>query len=179
MPQLDISGFSPQIFWLILSFLSLWWLMAKVALPKVGLILEERQTKINDSLELAKRLQREAYAEIEAYEATISEARENARTVVNEATLQGTQNSLTEQSELRVSFTEIISLAVDVIEAAKDRALESIHQSAKEVTAIALNKLGGITLTEEKLNMAINQIMKTTDNILMKQKITMTGLISK
>ena len=161
MPQLDISGFSPQIFWLILSFLSLWWLMAKVALPKVGLILEERQTKINDSLELAKSLQREAYAEIEAYEATISEARENARTVVNEATLQGTQNSLTEQSELRVSLTEKIALAEDEIEAAKDRALESIHQSAKEVTAIALNKLGGITLTEEKLDMAINQSMKT------------------
>ena len=161
MPQLELSGFSPQIFWLILSFLSLWWLMAKVALPKVGLVLEERQTKINDSLELAKSLQREANAEIEAYESTISEARENARTVVNEATLQGTQNSLTEQSELRVSLTKKIALAEDEIEAAKDRALESIHQSAKEVTAIALKKLGEITLTEEKLNLAINQSMKT------------------
>ena len=161
MPQLELSGFSPQIFWLILSFLSLWWLMAKAALPKVGLVLEERQTKINDSLELAKSLKREADAEIEAYESTISEARENARTVVNEATLQGTQNSLTEQSGLRVALIKKIALAEDEIEAAKDRALESIHQSAKEVTAIALKKLGEITLTEEKLNLAINQSMKT------------------
>ena len=110
---------------------------------------------------MAKSLQREADAEIEAYESTISEARENARTVVNEATLQGTQNSLTEQSGLRVSLIKKIALAEDEIEAAKDRALESIHQSAKEVTAIALKKLGEITLTEEKLNLAINQSMKT------------------
>tara|TARA_B100000029_G_C17394211_1_gene894558 strand:- start:297 stop:788 length:492 start_codon:yes stop_codon:yes gene_type:complete len=161
MPQLDISGFSPQIFWLILSFLSLWWLMAKVALPKVGLVLEERQIKINDSLELAKSLQREAEAEIEAYESTISEARENARKIINDATLQGTQDNLTQQLELRASLTKKIALAEDEIEAAKDRSLESIHQSAKEVAAIALNKLGGITLTEEKLNVAINKSMKT------------------
>ena len=161
MPQLDISVFSPQIFWLIISFVCLWWLMAKVALPKVALVLEERQTKINDSLDIAKNLQREAEGEIEAYKTTISEAREKARTVINEATLQGTQESLTQQSELRESLTEKIALAEAEIETAKDSALESIHQSAKEVATIVLNRLGGINLTEEKLNLAINNFITT------------------
>ena len=34
--------------------------MAKVALPKVGLVLEERQKKINDSLDMAEDLRIEA-----------------------------------------------------------------------------------------------------------------------
>ena len=161
MPQLDISVFSPQIFWLIISFVCLWWLMAKVALPKVALVLEERQTKINDSLDIAKNLQREAEGEIEAYKTTISEAREKARTVINEATQQGTQESLTQQSELRESLTEKIALAEAEIETANDSALESIHQSAKEVATIVLNRLGGINLTEEKLNLAINNFITT------------------
>ena len=161
MPQLDISGFSPQIFWLIISFVCLWWLMAKVALPKVGLVLEERQAKINDSLEMAKSLQREAEGEIEAYETTISEARENARTVVNEATLQGTQESLAKQTELRETLKKKIALAEAEIGAAKDSALESIHKSATEIASVTLSRLGGITSTEDKLNVAIKNIMNT------------------
>ncbi|SVE39201.1 uncharacterized protein METZ01_LOCUS492055, partial [marine metagenome] len=68
MPQLDVSGFPSQIFWLVITFVFLWWLMAKVALPKVGLVLEERQKKISDSLDMADDLRKEAASELESYE---------------------------------------------------------------------------------------------------------------
>ena len=74
MPQLDVSGFPSQIFWLVITFVFLWWLMAKVALPKVGLVLEERQKKINDSLDMAENLRIEARSELDAYEIAISVA---------------------------------------------------------------------------------------------------------
>ena len=50
MPQLELEYFAPQIIWLIISFTVLWVLMAKVALPRIGLILEERQKRISDNL---------------------------------------------------------------------------------------------------------------------------------
>ena len=79
MPQLDLAGFPPQIIWLVITFVILWLLMAKVALPRVGLVLEERQKKIDENLDLAENLRDEAQGALDAYEKSISEAKDNAR----------------------------------------------------------------------------------------------------
>ena len=160
MPQLDLTGFSPQIFWLVVLFLCLWWLMARFALPRVSLVLEERQSRINASLNTANDLQREAAAELEAYEKSIAEARENARTIINEANQQGTQYSLSRQSEARDSLTKKIVEVEAEIDSAKELALKNIHQTVKEVAGGALDKLGGIDIDEEKLNTAIDNILE-------------------
>ena len=62
MPQLDISAFSPQIIWLIITFTLLYVLMAKVALPRIGSILEQRQARIDDNLDAAQNLRNESNA---------------------------------------------------------------------------------------------------------------------
>ena len=64
MPQLELEYFAPQIIWLIISFTVLWVLMAKVALPRIGLILEERQKRISDNLAMAEKLKLDADAEM-------------------------------------------------------------------------------------------------------------------
>ena len=160
MPQLDLTGFSPQIFWLIVVFLCLWWLMAKFALPRVSLVLEERQSRINDSLNTANDLQQKAAAELEAYEKSISEARENARTIINDAKQQGIQYNLTRQSETRDSLTKKISEVEAKIESAKELAIKNIHQTVKEVAGVALDKLVGIGIAEEKLNITIDKLLE-------------------
>ena len=68
MPQLDITTFSPQIIWLFITFIILYVLMAKVALPRIGNILEQRQARIDDNLNAAQNLRNEATADAEAYD---------------------------------------------------------------------------------------------------------------
>ena len=109
MPQLVVSGFPSQIFWLVITFVFLWWLMAKVALPKVGLVLEERQKKITDSLIMAENLRIEAGSELETYEIAISEAHDEARKVINDANQEGTQASANQLAEMRISLTNQIA----------------------------------------------------------------------
>ncbi|HJO87371.1 MAG TPA: F0F1 ATP synthase subunit B', partial [Rhodospirillales bacterium] len=65
MPQFDVTTFLPQIIWLVISYLVLYFLMAKVALPKIGGILEERQARIDDNLDAAQSLRNESNAEAE------------------------------------------------------------------------------------------------------------------
>ena len=144
MPQLDVSGFPSQIFWLVITFVFLWWLMAKVALPKVGLVLEERQKKINDSLNMAENLRIEARSELEAYEIAISVAHDEARKVINDANQEGTQTSANQLAEMRISLTNQIAEVETEIESVKEKALEDIGQSAREVAISTLDKLVGI-----------------------------------
>ena len=159
MPQLDVSGFPSQIFWLVITFVFLWWLMAKVALPKVGLVLEERQKKINDSLDLAENLRIEAGSELDAYETAISVAHEEARKVINDANQEGTQASANQLAEMRISLTNQIAEVETEIESVKEKALEDIGQSAREVAISALEKLVGIKIPAKTLNTAIDNAM--------------------
>jgi F-type H+-transporting ATPase subunit b len=140
MPQLDVSGFPSQIFWLVITFVFLWWLMAKVALPKVGLVLEERQKKINDSLDMAENLRIEARSALDAYEIAISVAHDEARKVVNDANQEGTQASANQLTEMRISLTNQIAEVEAEIESVKEKALEDIGQSAREVAISTLDK---------------------------------------
>ena len=159
MPQLDISGFPSQIFWLVITFVFLWWLMAKVALPKVGLVLEERQKKISDSLDMADDLRKEAASELESYEIAISKAHDEARKVINDANQEGMQASANQLAEIRISLTNQFAEVETEIESVKEKALEEIGQSAREVAISTLNKLVGIKIPAKTLNAAIDNAM--------------------
>jgi len=55
MPQLHFHTFPGQIFWLVVSFVLLYWLMVKVALPRIEKIIAERRDRLDDDLEKARR----------------------------------------------------------------------------------------------------------------------------
>ena len=159
MPQLDVSNFPSQIFWLVVTFVFLWWLMAKVALPKVGLVLEERQKKINDSLDMADDLRKEAGSELDAYDVAISTAHDEARKVINDANQEGTQASANQLAEMRISLTNQIAEVEAEIESVKEKALKDISQSAREVAISTLDNLVGIKVPAKTLNTAIDNAM--------------------
>lgn len=160
MPQLELANYSSQIVWLIITFVILWLLMAKIALPRIGIVLEERQRKIDDNLDMAENLRSEAQGELERYEKAISEARENARTVISEAARQAAQDSTTRHSELNDSLTNQIIEAEARITSAKEDSIAGIRDSAAEVATVAAERLIGMTLPAEMVVAAINQVLK-------------------
>src|SRR5665213_2141049 len=83
MPQFDIATFPPQIFWLAVTFLVLYLVMALVGLPRVGII-KRRREHISDDLDKAQRMKAEAEAVIAAYERALAEARTKAQATMRE-----------------------------------------------------------------------------------------------
>ena len=53
MPQFDPSVWPPQLIWMVITFVALYFLMSRVALPRITDVLEEREFKINDALRKA------------------------------------------------------------------------------------------------------------------------------
>ena len=55
MPQLEISSYSSQIFWLVISFFFLYFIMSNIVLPRIGEVLKHRRDKITSDLDKAEK----------------------------------------------------------------------------------------------------------------------------
>ncbi len=72
MPQFWLEDFLPQIFWLVVSFVILYLLMARIALPRIADVLEQRQNRIASDLDKAQELQADSEKTLADYEAQLA-----------------------------------------------------------------------------------------------------------
>ena len=56
MPQLEISTFPSQIFWLVVSFLILYIIMAKVIVPRISSVIKNRENEIKNNIHISEQL---------------------------------------------------------------------------------------------------------------------------
>src|ERR1700689_5893724 len=82
-PPFQAEHFPSQLAWLAVSFVLLYALMAKVALPRIAAIFAERSKRIGDDLKAAQGFKEQSDAAHEAYEKSLAEARARAQSIAN------------------------------------------------------------------------------------------------
>lgn len=75
LPQLDISTFASQLFWLLISFVILYTVISRVAAPKIGGVIQDRANRIRGDLETAAKAKRDSEAAVANYEKALADAR--------------------------------------------------------------------------------------------------------
>jgi F-type H+-transporting ATPase subunit b len=85
MPQLDFTTWPSQIFWLLVALVALYFILSRVALPRIGGVIEERQDAIEDDLDRAAEFKRRAALAEQAYEAALADAKAKANGIAAEA----------------------------------------------------------------------------------------------
>lgn len=93
MPQLAIETYPSQIFWLVVSLLVLYFVLSRVALPRVAGAIESRHDAIEDDLDRAGEFKRKAEEAEAAYDAALAAARAKAQEIAAE-TRAGIQKDL-------------------------------------------------------------------------------------
>jgi F-type H+-transporting ATPase subunit b len=83
-PPFDTHTFVPQIVWLVIIFGLLYWLMSRVALPRMEGILDARRHRLSKDLDDAAAMQQQAKDAGEAYDRTLAEARARAQALAQE-----------------------------------------------------------------------------------------------
>lgn len=143
MPQLETAAFLPQLVWLLITFVLLYVLMAKVALPRVAEVVEGRQRRLDHDLAEAARLKRETEAAIADYEAALAQARGKAQAVAAEARAKLAADAAAERAKLDAEVAEQVRAAEARIMAAKQAALASLSAVATEAAGDVVAKLTG------------------------------------
>ena len=158
MPQLDVSTFPSQIFWLIICFSILYYLLSRRALPRVSEILEARQDRIAADLDQAQRLRRDAETALAKYEEAIVKAQDRAHALLaeNQSRLQG--EAAARQGELDQQLAKQVAEAEARIAAARDRALAELEDAAIEAARAAAARLAGVTVSAEAARRALGAV---------------------
>src|SRR5688572_32518430 len=80
-PPFNAETYASQLFWLALCFLFLFVMMWKVALPRIGRIIDARQNAVSGDLAEAEQLKGQSDAALQAYEKALADARTRAQAI--------------------------------------------------------------------------------------------------
>lgn len=158
-PPFDPAGFGGQLFWLAVTFVALYLVMSRMALPRIGGILETRRTRIEGDLKEAERLRVETDRAISAYETALAQARQNAHAIAEEtrssikADIDNKRKSVEEDLAGRVAAAEA------GIQKSKAEALGNVDAIAAETAQELVSKLVG-KVTAAQAKSAVAQVVK-------------------
>ncbi|PJI85236.1 F-type H+-transporting ATPase subunit b [Yoonia maricola] len=160
MPQLCADWMPNQIFWLLVTLIALYFVMSRIALPRIGAVLAERSGTITNDIAAAEELKNKAAEAEAAYDQALLDARAEAHKIVAEAKaeiqaeldveLQRADAQIAAKTaESEVAIGEIRAGAVKSVTAvAKDTAKELVAAmggtaDAKTITAAVTARMKG------------------------------------
>jgi F-type H+-transporting ATPase subunit b len=156
MPQFDVSTFPSQIFWLVVWFVILYVLMAKLGLPRIAVAIEARRQRREDDLARAVQLQAEAEAANVAFQRTMAEARAEAQAVLKETSDRLAADAAERQRVLAAALAEQIDEAERRIAAGKEQALAEVRGIAIDVGRSVVEKLTGTRPAQNTVAAAVD-----------------------
>ncbi len=151
MPQLDFSSFPNQIFWLMVTLVAIYFILTRVALPRIEAVLAERAGTITNDLAAAEDLKQKAVEAEEAYNKALADARAEANRIVAEAKAD-IQVDLDKavakaDAEIAAKAAESEKAIAEIRAGAMDAVKKVASDTAKEIVAAMGAKADAKTIT--------------------------------
>lgn len=159
MPQLNINDFAPQLVWLAISFVLLYLIMSRVALPRVGHILEERRSRIAGDLAAAAKLREDTEKAIADYEQALADAKARAQAIARQARDEMTRDIERQRAEVDQTIAAQTADAEKRINMMKEAALSHVGEIATDTAEALIARLLGKTVARSELQGAVNEVL--------------------
>ena len=130
MPQLDISTWPPQLFWLAITFFALYLMISRVAIPRTGGVIALRKSTIDGDLAAAQRLKLETENAVKSYEAALEDAKAKAHAIAMDNRNKLNAEIEAERGKLDAALGAKIATAEKKVAASRDKALQDISAMA-------------------------------------------------
>jgi len=160
MPQLDASSFPSQLFWLTVSFVMLYVLLARALLPRVQSVLVMRKRTMESDVEQSEQLKSEAARAEEQYERALLEARTKSQAMLMAAQAEIAACAAKRRTELDVSIEKKLAESDAVIRSAKQAVSDKLTPVASELASLIVEVLVHQKPDSKDIGDAISSISK-------------------
>lgn len=155
MPQFQLDNFLPQLAWLALSFIILYFGVVKLTLPRIGRVMDEREQTVDSDLSTAEAARADAGRIRADYAEGIAQAQSQAQGQVTEAKAKVGKKIEKKLAKVNAELDEKLVAAQAAIAASRDSAMAEVERIAGEAAAEIVERLTGAKPTEADLAKAL------------------------
>ena len=164
MPQLDPTYWASQVFWLAIIFSSIYFLIAKIFIPKIKGNIDAREDKIRKDLEEASRLKEEADKKLKIYNSLIEEAKMNAKKIISDNRKKLNEDIQEKKIQLEKEIQKETSDAEKEIQKFKINASTKITTVSEEIVSNIIKDIFGEDLNKSSIKATVAEIRKGYKN---------------
>lgn len=155
LPQFEFQHWFGQIIYLIFLFAILYWLMAKVFVPRLRGVIDQRAATISDAVSAARQVQAEAAGQAEAAKAEVEAARASSRSMAAAAKARVTEQANARAAEEEAVVNARIAEAETAIGKTRDAAMTNVASIASDTAAAIVERLTGKAPTAAEASAAV------------------------
>ncbi len=154
------STFASQLVSLVIAFVALYLIVSRIALPRVGSVIEARQNAIEGDLAEAQKLKDDSGAALKAYESDLAAARSRAQAIGNETREKLNAASEAERKTLEEQLSAKLADAEKTIAATRETAMSNVRGIAADAAAAIVQRLTGAVPDGKSVNSAVDASLK-------------------
>jgi F-type H+-transporting ATPase subunit b len=143
-PPFDSSTFASQLVSLAIAFVALYLIVSRIALPRVGSVLDARQNAIEGDLSEAQKLKDASDAALKAYEDELAAARARAQAIGAETREKLNAAAELERKSLEEKLSQKLGEAEKTIASTREAAMRNVRGIAADAAAAIVQRLTGM-----------------------------------
>ena len=160
LPQLDTTTFASQLFWLLISFAILYFVISRIAAPKIGGVIQNRANRIKSDIDAAGEAKRASEAAIANYDRALADARAKALKSSDEmrGAVQAEINAKNDAAAKQLA-ADTAKAEARIAEMRK-AAMARVGDVARDTAADIVQKLSGEAANAGDVEAAVNAALK-------------------
>ena len=159
-PPFQRDTFASQLVSLVIAFVALYLIVSRIALPRVGSLLDERQNKIEGDLAEAQKLKDASDSALKAYENELAAARSRAQAISAETREKLNATSEAERKKLEQRLSVKLADAEKTIASTRETAMSNVRGIAAEAAAAIVQRLTSVLPDGTSVDRAVDASLK-------------------
>ena len=160
MPQLNPEFWAAQIFWLILTFSSLYLIIWKVFLPKITLSIENRKSRVVNDLDEAQKLKENAEKKLNEYNKIIEESKKEAKKIIEDSKKKHDRDIKNKKQQFNDEIEKELMAAEKEIKDLKKSSISNINNIAAETSAEIIKQIINIEVNKSSVSAIVDDVVK-------------------